>query len=55
MNNLTRFNPFTELARIEPLLTRFDPFRDTDDMFGNLMMRPILREGSRSNRRSRWM
>ncbi|MGB9093406.1 MAG: Hsp20/alpha crystallin family protein [Gallionella sp.] len=44
MSNLTRFNPFNELARIDPLLTRFDPFRDMDDMFGNLMMRPILRE-----------
>ena len=44
MANITRFNPFNELARIDPLLTRFDPFRDIDDMFGNLMMRPMLRE-----------
>ena len=45
MANITRFNPFNELARIDPLLTRFDPFRDMDDMFGNLMMRPMFREG----------
>jgi HSP20 family protein len=38
MNNLTRFNPFTEL-------TRFDPFLDMDDVFGKMMMRPVLREG----------
>lgn len=37
MNNLTRFNPFTEL-------TRFDPFLDMDDVI-NKMMRPVLREG----------
>jgi HSP20 family protein len=45
MNNITRFNPFSELARVDPLLTRFDPFRDADDVFGNFMMRPLLREG----------
>ncbi|MGA8862227.1 MAG: Hsp20/alpha crystallin family protein [Gallionella sp.] len=45
MSNLTRYNPFNELARIDPLLTRFDPFRDWDDMFGNFMARPLLREG----------
>jgi HSP20 family protein len=38
MNNLTRFNPFTEL-------TRFDPFLDMDDVFSKMMMRPVLREG----------
>jgi HSP20 family protein len=37
MSNITRFNPFTELAR-------FDPFWDMDDVF-NKMMRPALREG----------
>ena len=45
MNNVTRYNPFSELARIDPLLTRFDPFRDLDDAFGNFTMRPLLREG----------
>lgn len=38
MNNLTRFNPFTEL-------TRFDPFLDMDDVFSKMMMRPLIREG----------
>jgi HSP20 family protein len=38
MNNITRFNPFTELAR-------FDPFLDTDDLMNKFMMRPLLREG----------
>jgi HSP20 family protein len=38
MNNLTRFNPFTELAR-------FDPFWDMDDVVNKFMMRPVLREG----------
>lgn len=38
MNNLTRFNPFTELAR-------FDPFVDMDDLMNKFMMRPLLREG----------
>ncbi len=46
MSKLTRYNPFNELARIDPLLTRFDPFRDWDDVFGNIMARPLLREGS---------
>ncbi len=45
MNNITRFDPFTELARVEPLLTRFDPFFDMDDMFKRSLMRPLLREG----------
>ena len=38
MNNITRFNPFTELAR-------FDPFWDVDDVFDKFMTRPVLREG----------
>ncbi len=38
MNNITRFNPFTELAR-------FDPFWDIDDVFDKFMTRPVLREG----------
>ena len=38
MNNITRFNPFTEL-------TRFDPFLDVDDVMNKFMMRPLLREG----------
>lgn len=45
MSNLTRYNPFSQLTRIDPLLTRFDPFRDMDDMFSNFMTRPLLREG----------
>jgi HSP20 family protein len=48
MANITRFNPFSDLGRIDPLLTRFDPFRDMDDMFGNLMMRPMLREAAKA-------
>jgi len=38
MNNITRYNPFNELVR-------FDPFLDMDDVFGKMMMRPVLREG----------
>jgi HSP20 family protein len=38
MNNITLFNPFTELAR-------FDPFLDMDDVINKFMMRPILRGG----------
>jgi len=45
MNNITRFEPLNELARFNPLLTRFDPFRDMDEVFNNFMTRPILREG----------
>lgn len=45
MNNITRFDPLNELTRFEPLLTRFDPFLDMDDMFNRLMMRPVLRGG----------
>ncbi len=45
MNNITRFNPFNELARFDPLLTRFDPFWDMDDVLDKFMKRPVLREG----------
>lgn len=38
MGNITRFNPFSELARI-------DPFFDIDDMFGRSLMRPLQRGG----------
>ena len=38
MNNITRFDKFSELARL-------DPFFDMDDMFNKFMMRPILRGG----------
>lgn len=38
MNNITRYNPLSELAR-------FDPFLDMDDMFNKFMMRPLLRGG----------
>ena len=39
MNNITRFNPFNELARA----SRFDPFFDMDDLFGRSLMHPLLR------------
>lgn len=45
MSNLTRFIPFTELARFDPMLTRFVPFFDMDDAINKFMMRPVLREG----------
>jgi len=45
MNDITRFNPFNELTRIEPLLTRFDPFWDVSDTMNKLMGRPLWREG----------
>jgi HSP20 family protein len=45
MNNITRFNPFTELARFDPLLTNFDPLWDMDNMLNRVMMRPIGRGG----------
>jgi HSP20 family protein len=45
MNNITRYNPFTELARFDPLLTTFDPIWDMDDVINKFMMRPILRGG----------
>lgn len=38
MNNITRFNPFNELSRI-------DPFLDMDDVINKFMMRPFFREG----------
>lgn len=38
MANITRFDPFTELAR-------FDPFMDIDDVFNRFMMRPLSRTG----------
>ncbi|MBU1425869.1 MAG: Hsp20/alpha crystallin family protein [Gammaproteobacteria bacterium] len=43
MSNITRFNPFNDLARVDPLLSRFDPFFDMDDVFGRSLMRPLLR------------
>ena len=46
MNNITRFEPASELARFDPLLTSFDPFLDVGDMFNKFMMRPILRAGT---------
>lgn len=39
MANITRFDPFRELAR-------FDPFVDTDDWFKRFGLRPFLREGT---------
>jgi HSP20 family protein len=38
MSNITRYNPFNELARL-------DPFLDIDDVFNKLMVRPLFREG----------
>lgn len=38
MSNITRFDPFTELSRL-------DPFLDIDDVFNRYMMRPMLRGG----------
>lgn len=38
MTNIARYDPFNRLAR-------FEPFRDLDDMFDRLTMRPVLREG----------
>lgn len=37
MANITRFDPFNELAR-------FDPLRDMNDFFGGFMLRPALRD-----------
>lgn len=45
MSNITRFEPFTSLNRIDPLINRFDPFWDVDDIFDRFMMRPMLRSG----------
>jgi HSP20 family protein len=38
MTNTTRYDPFSRLAR-------FDPLWDMDDIFDRSMMRPVLREG----------
>lgn len=38
MSNITRYDPFKEL-------TRFDPLIDMDDMFNRFMMRPLFRNG----------
>ncbi len=38
MSNITRYDPFKELVRI-------DPFLDMDDMFSRFMMRPVMRGG----------
>lgn len=38
MANLTRFEPFRELAR-------FEPFGDIDDWFRRMALRPLFREG----------
>jgi len=38
MNNITRFDPFSEL-------TRFDPLLDIDDVFNRFAMRPLWRTG----------
>ena len=38
MSNITRFDPFAELSRL-------DPFLDIDDVFNRYMMRPVLRGG----------
>jgi len=38
MNNITRYDPFSELAR-------FDPLWDMDDVFNRFMMRPVVRSG----------
>lgn len=38
MANITRFDPFRELAR-------FDPFAEPDDWFKAFALRPFLREG----------
>ena len=45
MSNLIRFEPFSELARIDPLLGRFDPFWDVGDVLNRFMMHPMLRGG----------
>jgi HSP20 family protein len=38
MNNITRYDPFSKLAR-------FDPLWDMDDVFDRFVLRPVLREG----------
>jgi HSP20 family protein len=37
MNNITRYDPFSKLARLDPLW-------DMDDVFDRFMLRPTLRE-----------
>lgn len=37
MANITRFDPFNDLAR-------FDPFMDVNDLFKGFALRPVLRE-----------
>ncbi len=37
MANITRYDPFSDIAR-------FDPFRNIDDLFKGFMVRPVLRE-----------
>lgn len=39
MANISRFDPFRELAR-------FEPFGDMDDWFRKMSLRPLLREGT---------
>lgn len=43
MNGIIRYDPFNDLTR-SPLLTRFDPLWDLDEVFNGFMMRPFLRE-----------
>ena len=38
MSNIVRFDPFTEISRL-------DPFLDIDDVFNRYIMRPMLRGG----------
>jgi len=38
MSNITRYDPFSRLAR-------FDPFWDMDEVLDKFMMRPVFREG----------
>ncbi len=44
MNNISRYSPLKEFTR-SPLLRRFDPFGDVDDIFNRFMMRPFFHEG----------
>jgi HSP20 family protein len=37
MSNITRFDPFTQLAR-------FNPFRDMEEIFPGLSLRPVFRD-----------
>ena len=45
MGNITRFDPFTALTRVDPLFGRFDSIWDMGDMVDRFMMRPMLRGG----------